>query len=436
MRKLLATTLFILLLGLPAFAIQETQSQKLTIAQAIELAVNKNLNIHSSKLEIDIQKNNIKSANRLQNPAFTMFYNYGKAGEGNPQQMGAIQGIEIAKRGVRKNLEKSRLELVKETSDRDIFDVKMDVRRSYIEYLAAKTKFSVIKEQKQSLNDIFYMAKKRVDVGLAPELELLQAEMMRSKLVTNYNVAETQVKASQDAFNKALNIGFSTKYDINDEIIDSHSDFVDLMTPDPKKKIASFDEICERAMQKRYDVRIAKQQIEVAKKDLIVIKHQSIPDLELSGGYSYQPASHTQGDGYLSGAYLGGALVNIPVLYTYRPEVKNAKMKLEQAELNYKTVQNNARADLKIAYDKFVTAKINLNYYDDSMYNKSVNLMKRTKSSYQQGKTTLTNVIVMGQSDMEIKYEYIDILEQYYTSWVDFLEQVNDENIDIYSENL
>ena len=109
MKKIL--TIFILILtGGICFA--DNPVEKLNLNEAVDLAIKNNIDFQAAKLDADIAKNNIKVANRLQNPDFNVFYNFGSAGKGNPQTFGLSENIEIAKRGARKKLAKLNFKLV------------------------------------------------------------------------------------------------------------------------------------------------------------------------------------------------------------------------------------------------------------------------------------------------------------------------------------
>lgn len=64
-----------------------------------------------------------------------------------------------------------------------------------------------------------------------------------------------------------------------------------MMTPKSNSKIPDFNSIAENALKQRADLKIAKQQVDVAQKNLSVVVRQRIPDLELNGGYAYQTTS-------------------------------------------------------------------------------------------------------------------------------------------------
>ena len=83
------------------------QPRKITLQQAIDIAVQNNIDYKAAQIDVEIAKNNIKSANKLQPTEINTFFNIGSIARGNPQMLGATQGVEIAKRDARKKLAES-----------------------------------------------------------------------------------------------------------------------------------------------------------------------------------------------------------------------------------------------------------------------------------------------------------------------------------------
>lgn len=433
MKKIFITFL-ILSLGQITFA--ANTPQKITLQNAIELAVKNNIDYTANKLNIEIAKNNIKSANRLQNPDFNVFYNFGKAGSGNPQQIGLSETIEIAKRGARKKLAKSNLELTKENVSYFEFDLKMDVREAYVNLVAAKSILNSLEQQQKLLEELVAIAKKRVAAGAAPEMDVIQAEIALNQMITQVNTAKVNVKSATFDFNKVINPKDQTNinFDSADDLFTDKENFTGLLTPKPKSELPAFESISENTLKNRFDIRIAKQQIDIAKKNLTVVSRQRIPDLAILGGYGYQSRGMSDDGRFQNGAYAGASLVNIPLFYSYRPEIKNAKLEVEKAQLNYNSTQNKALKDLNNAYEKFVTAKLNLNYYNDKLLKSSEEMIRISKRSYEVGKSNLTTLIVMEQSYKSIIVGYTYALAEYYNCWIDFLREVNSEEFNINNE--
>ena len=168
--------------------------------------------------------------------------------------------------------------------------------------------------------------------------------------------------------------------------------------------------------------------IDIAEKNLSVAIRQRIPDIELSAGYAYKLAKYADNGNFNNGAYIGASLVNLPVFYNYTPEINNARLKVEQAELNYISTKNKAIKDISAAYDRFLTAADNLVHYESKIITGSENLIDTSIKNYEAGKSDITSLIVMKQSYKSIIIGYTQALAEYYNSWTNFLREVNDEN--------
>ena len=405
--------------------------KKVYLDEAIEAALENNIDLQAAKLERNIAKNNIKTAKHLQNPSFDAFYFMGAAGRSEPKQLGVSENIEIAKRRARKNLGESNLKLVEKNIDYTIFDLKMDVRESYINLVAAKSILYTLEQQKELQEELLDIAKSRVKSHSAPDIDVMQAEIALNQMITQVNSAKVSVKKAQTEFNKIINNPDNVLYDSMDKLFTEENNFEEMMTPPPDYKFPELSSIVPKAINNRFDIQISKQEIDVAEKNLTVVSRQRIPDIQISGGYAYQLGSNTDSGNFNNGAYAGASLVNIPLFYNYSPEIQNAALKLQQAELKYNSVKNKAVKDVSAAYERFLTAADNLNHYEKKIITDSEALIETSKDSYEAGKSDITALIVMKQSYKSIIIGYSQALAEYYNSWTNFLREINDEDFSL-----
>lgn len=412
--------------------------KKIGLDDAIQLSLSNNLDLQSARIDIELAKNGVKIANRLQNPDLNIFYNYGKAGRSEPQQIGLIQTLEIAKRTPRKKLAKAALykkELDVKLSE---FTLEMDVRETYVDLVGAKTILYDLSEQEKLLKELLELAQKREKSGQAVQSDVIQAQIALNQLSTRINTAKAAVASARNDFNKALNIKEESDviYDSKEDILPGETVFISLKTPDYNTKLPPFELIAEKALEKRLDIRAAKQEVDIAQKNLTVVARQRIPDVEFFGGYAYHAASYSDSGTFENGAYAGAGISNIPVLYTFKPEIKNAKLQIEQAQINYESAKNKAMKDLSTAYERLITAQVNLLFYKNKLVKDSEDLIKISKKNYMLGYTDLTSVIVMEQAYREILTGYTIALTDYYTDWIDFLREVNHEDFNLFDDAL
>ncbi len=411
-----------------AFCIEEIT--KISIQEAIDIAVENSMELQSQKLNVQIAKNNIKAANRLQNPSIDTNWMIGSAGKGNPHGIGVTQMIEVFKRKHRKKSAQASFEVSDETARYKNFDLKMDVREAYINLVSAKTIVDSLEIEEKSLLEINRLVKERYKAGKASETDVIQSDISINHIKTQLNTARTNIMAARFQFNSVM--GTDPIYDSIVESFEEDVHFDKLLTPSPKTQLPGFSDILALAEQNRYDLKIAQKEIEVAKNNLKIETSKRVPDIEIGGGYLFQPIGMSGEAGrYLNGAYVNANIVNLPILYNFAPEIKNAKLEIEKAELKYAAAQNNAFANLSSAYEKLVNAQTNLNYYTDSLIEDSKRMMKTSKKNYEEGKTDLTPLILIEQSYRSIIIGYTTALTQYYSAYINFLREVDVENLDI-----
>lgn len=408
---------------------EDSVYEKIPMPNAIDYALSHNLDIKGNRINTEIAKNNIKTANRLKNPSFTGFYNFGRAATDNPDYFGMVFPIEIAKRGARKNLAKSNLELTKGNIALAEFYLRMDVRQAYVDLVAAKSDLKILNDQKKLLQELVDIAQKKYNVGAVPEMDVIHAKMTMNQLLIQVNTANTMVYVARYNFNKLLN---SQHYDSQEDYLPEQNGFISMLTPKPFDKMPEFNEIAALAVQKRIDLKNAQKEIDVAQKNLITVIRQRIPDIEIGGGYMFVPQALATDKHYSQGVYAMGNITNIPLLYQYTPEIRNAKLQVEQKQLAYESLKNKAIMNLHSAYDEFNTAQDNLNYYNDILLAETKQFLNMAKRSYIVGKTNMTDFIFVEQSFKAIMMGYTMALAQYYDTWVNVLKEVNDEELSLH----
>lgn len=401
-----------------------TNYKKISLPEAIDYAMSHNFGIQGTRLEKDKAKNDIKTAGRLLNPRIESYINFGEVAQDNPNYVGMLFPIELFKRGPRKKLATSNLELVKGNVLLAELNLRLDTRQAYVNLVSAKSILKVLDEQRQLMQDLLYIAQKKYEVGTVPQMDVIQAKITLNQLLIQENSARTDVLVARYKFNLVL---LSKDFDTKENYLPEEKDFIDLLTPASTDKFPPFNDILNAALSQRLDIKNARQDIDVARKNLIVVMRKRIPDLEVGAGYLFVPSFVDSKDKLESGAIAVANLANIPLLYQYTPEIKNAKLLIEQKELTYKNTLHVATMNLHGAYDSFITAQMNLNYYNDVLLTESEQFLNMARKSYLVGKTNMINLIYVQQSYKNILMGYTTALTNYYNSWINLLREVNDE---------
>lgn len=400
-----------------SFAITETDDKiKVSLEEAMDLALNGNIELQEQRKNLGISKNDIKVANALKNPQFQSNLIIGSVAKSNISQVGVMLPFEIAKRGERKNAAKLGL-IYTENKIKDYeFKLKQRVRTAYFNLILSKSYLKIMEDRKELLEDLLEIAESRPKNSSNYEIECLQADMRLKKQFVQINKAKADVRTAQYSFNKVLNLENNMNlYDAKEESVFSELFITNLDLP-------TFDELISYAFSHRYDIKMAEAKVEKAKKNISVVSRKRIPDMYVSGGYAFLHEGSP-------GAYVGAGL-DLPVLYTYSPEIKNAVLQYEKAKLEYNSIINITKNIISTNYDKFIMAQENVGYYN-SIMDESKKIMDLSKQKYRRGEITLTNLIVVEHSHQELLKEFLAAVGVYYNTYVSLLTELGMENLSI-----
>lgn len=407
MKKIVILFIILITTFLPANA----DIVKISADDAVHLALEHNLELQAKRKEIDILKQEIKMANALKNPQLQSTVLMGPIGKSNASQAGIALPVEIAKRGVRKKAAIAGLRLLEDEIRQDELNLKLEVMSAYFDVVYMKSVVSILQQREQLYRKMRQVAEAKPKTSVNYEVERLQSDIKHKKQLISLNKAKANLISAQFHFNKILNLKeIDTMYDTRDSsLFQEHISLLDIQLPE-------YSTVEEVAMKYSYSIKIAYDNIDKSERELAVAKHKPIPDLTVMGGYAFS------GDGQSHGAYVGGYL-DMPVLYTYRPEIKRAKIVLDRAKIDKVSFENKLKFALKEDYNNFKYAKENMVYYK-AILKESDNILKMSEQRYADGKTSLLNLFIIENSHQEILNEYIADMQVYYDAYLDLMHNM------------
>ncbi len=419
MKKILISLIALTIVILPSSGILEIK--KISLQEAIETALATNPQLKMAKLDTQIAQNDIKTANRLQNPAISTFQNIGRFGKENPQQLGFDYTIEILKRSKRKDVAYSKSLAIYDIQKFLEQSLILEIKKTYIDLLLKKSNLKVVEEQKNLAKGLYESALREEKKGKISKSDLIQTKIALNRAIVYYNVARSEVIFAQNRFNTVMNTS-NINFDTKEENLERN--WAELYTYNPQKDNLSFDKLKQYALENRYDLKSAKQEITTAQKKLAMTKSKKIPDLTFGAGWAYQPKGATQDDSFRSGGYAGASLVNIPLIYQYKPEIESAKLEVEKAQLKYEDMIIDATRNITDAWEKFSITKDTLNFYDKELMNNSQELLKVAREGLRKNDNELTSYLFSKKLYFELMLEYQNALGDYYISWAELLREL------------
>ena len=360
------------------FSFSSFAQEKLSLKDCIERAIEKNISIKNSSLDLLNSTENKKTAIGNFVPSFNINGNHSwntgltqnittgilenQTTENSSINMSVavdvFNGLANIRRLHRANLDllakKYQLEDMKE-------DISLLVANSYLQILFNKEQLDVQKSQLKISQEELKNAKEKFNNGVIPEGNLFEIEANLALSEQNVIVAENSYQLSKLSLSQLLMFEDSNNFDIADDNYEIPQ--TDILNKDAK-------EILEEAMKNRNDIKLAETNLEIAIKDQQISKSALLPSA--SAFYSYNsrvimdaPTSLKSQFDLNAGESIGLQL-NIPIIngWSSRAGIKKSKLNvlrnknlLDQTKMDLENTIYQALNDAKGAMKSYEAAK-------------------------------------------------------------------------------
>lgn len=412
MKKIVITLFLLFSICLPS----SSQVVHITLDNAVNLALENNLDLKSKRKKAEELQQEIKIANALKNPRFESNFLIGRVTRGNSSQFGLSVPVEVAKRGIRKKIAQTNLDIVEKEIKASEHDIKIEIMKNYFNILYLKSVVLIFQEREKLFKNLKTIAEQKSKKYVNYDVDILQADMKYKRQLVYLNKAKADLLIAQFKLNDTINIKNSENmYDtIEESLFINDLSLLNLT-------LLPYQTIEDTAMKYSYSLAIAESNITKSEQEVTQAKRQRIPKLTIGGGTAYQTAHQTGGDS-LPGAYIAiGA--DIPILYSYSPDIKKAKIVLERSNIDKDSFENHLRYALKQDYNEFKYAKANMEHYKNIL-SESQKLMNTYSKRYEKGQTSLQNFIQVETMHQETLRDYIGAAQAYYDSYLNLMRNV------------
>ncbi len=344
------------------------QEKKWTLQECVEYALNNNISIQQSELDLEAAKidksdaigNYLPSVNGNAslswNTGLTQNVTTGVLENQTTRNFstGASVGVSLFE-GLRNLRMLQRSKMARVASEYSLNKMKEDialfVANAYLEVLVNKETLKVLNEQNQVTQQQLNRTQDLVDAGVVPNGDLLQIKATNAKERQQIIAGENMVKISLINLAQILLIQDYENFQISDQEFD-------IPVTDILNK--SVYDIIDSAKEEKYEVKIAEKNMELAKKDVQIAKSNYYP--RLSGFFNYNArASNADGFGptipfveqlYTYDGISYGLSLNISVLngFSARNSVKRSKINVMRSENNLEQAKLDLESNVYQAY--------------------------------------------------------------------------------------
>ena len=377
----------------PSKSFAQNTSKVYTLEQAIKQATEKNGNIQSSSMQVDLQKKLKKSSWDLSKT--NIDYEYGQSNSlVNDNNISISQSFafpslysaqsKLAKLAIRNSeieLEIAKSELIS------------NVKSCYLQLIFNKSKLKLLNYQDSLYANFLKAAEAKNLQGETSLLEKITAEtrLMEIKTIVAQTNADIQI------FKNKLKLLLNEKSDF--EIAES-----ELMKLESNFNISDTSFVL-----KNPEFSLFLQQIELSKMETKVEKSKMMP--EFSIGYFNMSNKDLQADYRFTGIQAG---IAIPLWFF--PQ----SAKIQASKIKERISQNNANYQKTIVISNFNTlflqfqkSKASLDYFEKTALKQADLIVNHSSKSYQAGDISYNEYLLSLDKAIEIKTNYLQTLEEY-----------------------
>lgn len=390
------------LLLIAAAPARAQQPQKITLADALQMAERQNLDLVAARAQRAVAAAGVQIAKERPNPTanFTALRDDPHEGWWIDQPLD-LSGkrkhrIELAQaQGALTDDDISALELQTRQSVRDAFFTLALARRT------ATQKDDALKLA-QRLHDI---AQARFQTGDVPQIEVFQADLVVSQAQADDQVALQEEKVALSDFNTLLNEPPSTDWD--------------LQTPlDDLPGALALDDLLKRADNANPNLQKLSQQEKVEQSQRALLKADRIPNLVLSAGLDYN-SPHNFRYGPRSQASM-----EIPLFSRNQGEIAESSASLVALEAQAAATRRSVEGRVESAYLDLQTREDQARLYQTSLVPAADKLESLAEDSYRAGKENILYVLEAQKNVQAVKQEYLQSLFEVHQAFAQLEEIV------------
>lgn len=375
------------------------QAQTLTYDQYMQAVVEKNVSYLAEKYNVDIAVANVQAAKVFNDPEFSIEYGNNQdwyMQMGQSLDLGLSYDLDLG--GVRRariRTARSEQEIAEASVAAYLSNLRLEAAQAWAEAWKLQQSCLMLEAAVKDMQQIAKGDSIRLSVGDMGSTDATQSKLEAQTL-------EGELIAMQAEYRNALMAlsfmcGGESVTEINEAQLPRHLF--------PYKE----EEICRLAEANRADLKAAELSQTLSENNLRLVKASRRMEMNLSLGYSYNTEVRNEiaPAPKFNGLSVG---VAIPLKFSNfnRGERRAAVSQVLQSQKYYESALMQVHMEAAQAYNAYRAANIVLQKYDDTMLRDARNIAESRKVGYQQGESSLIELLAAQQTYRDVMQAYID----------------------------
>jgi cobalt-zinc-cadmium efflux system outer membrane protein len=371
---LLFQTVFAVAAGAAAYAqAPVSDTLKLTVKQAEDLFLKNNLRLIIQRYNIDNASAQIITARLFNNPDFSfangIYANNAADGPAYKEQSFSISQLFTTAGKRNKNIRLAQISV--DQAKYQFFDLlrtlKFTLRNDFYNIYFQEQSASVYNEEISSLSKTLTVFKEQYFKGNIAEKEVLRIQSQLYSLQAEYNNLQVNIDTVQSEFKLLI------KASPNESVAPIMS-----YSLDGKDVVASvpYQRLLDSAYANRYDLKLAKVNLDYNNVNLQLQKATAVPDFSLSLNYDRLGA---YGINFLG----AGIEFNLPLFNRNQGGIKQARIAIDQSKVQLQSQQDQVESDLATNFKSAIRLEKLSNGFDPHFKSDFTHLIQEVFKNYE-----------------------------------------------------
>jgi len=273
---------------------------------------------------------------------------------------------------------------------------------AFIDALGARAVLQSKNKSLSQLDRIVEVNQERLRVGDIGEIELIQSRVERDQFKADV------ISADADVFSADVDMAqlLGTSQKLGEQQLPVPTGSLEIAT-----RTFQIEQLIANSLQKRPDVISRVRAVQAADQRIRLARVNLFPDLQLNAGYAHtgtgtggfaQPPDNT---------IAGGISINLPISRRRNPgDLEAARATYSQAELQLRSVERKAEAEIRDAYRRYQASASRLNVFRGGLLKDADKVLEARLYAYQRGGATLLEVLDAERKSAELYLAYSQAL--------------------------
>lgn len=315
---------------------------------------------------------------------------------------------------------KSQVKLADIEIQKNLWQLRANVRRAYLDVVMAKETCETLQELQQLSNELLIVAQKRFDAEDVARYDVERASLASMQADADLKQSLKKLDQTQERLTVILGRDYRKVVEVQ-HLPHAYQLRIEEneLLPNFTKPLPTLETVVNDGLKNRLDLKVVEQRLATNRAGFRSTLASILPNTQLNVGSSY---SGNPPEGPATRGYFIGVTQELPLLNFQQGELARLKAMKLQLSRELKATQNTVTEEVIVAYQQLAAARERVELYQKNILPTSDRVARMARIGYEAGQNDMTSTLAAQQANIQTKVSYLDSVISYQQSLTD-LEQ-------------